>query len=120
MRLSKIHRNGVLPRLLGLLLLCNGILHLAFHDACCAKGSAVGRGNFEAAVAAVDVSSESEPELASESFCPCCSAAIDWWCESAVIQRFSPSDASAELSLTRTAISSAPNGLPHSRAPPRG
>lgn len=118
MRLSKPHRRGIAAYLLCLLLLCNGVLHLCFHEHADAGGTSGIRSEDVSAIAIAH--HDNKASFVSDSFCPGCSAVFDWWC--AAVRESEPvfSAAAAAFSLPRLPERSAPERRSRPRAPPRG
>lgn len=114
MNLSAFHRGGVLARVLSLLLLCNGFLHLCFHEHLGEAGGRIRGGVCHVAADAHDHDSG----LTAEVFCPCCAAVIDWWCADSPTPERLSLPTGAELPRAFNEYSHDGAALFRSRAPP--
>ena len=105
-------------RMLSLLLLCNSFLHLYCHEHL-GGAAAAQRG---CGVAKIGVSAETHRHaaaLTTEFFCPCCSAALDWFADTAVPETGLIRERTAEPQLISLFPGAAALSTRRSRAPPR-
>lgn len=111
-------RGRAWARMLSLLLLCSSILHWCYHEHLCAAETS----SREYRPARLDVSAgecRHAAALRIESFCPGCSASLDWFADTAVPEAALLGKAVEKIRFTPNFSGAAARSLRRSRAPPR-
>jgi|GEM_PF-4014542 len=111
-------RGRAWARMLSLLLLCNSFLHLYCHEH---LGEAAETAQHGCGAVKIGVSAETHRHaaaLTAEFFCPCCSAALDWFADTAAPETGLIRERTAEPQLISLFPGAAVLSTRRSRAPP--